>query len=199
MSKEHRVIIGPGLDGRIGGLRWLTRNWQEKYDLRPEVIPIIWKDGNHFAPKLREITDLIDKFSEKGDLVSLVGCSASGSAMLNAFVERKEAIHKVVNNDGFARPGNAKSFRSFSQRSEASQAFRESVLRFAELESTLTAEDRKKILTVRPLWDELVPPETVVIEGALNTTVPMVEHILGIATALVRYDPVIMFLRGEKS
>jgi|SRR3989344_3301891 len=197
MSQEHRVIIGPGLDGRIGGIKWLTRNWQEKYGFHPEATSITWKDGEHFAPKLKQITDLIDQFAEKDDLISLVGCSVSGSAMLNAFVERKELIHRVVNNGGFVRPGTAKNFRSFSLRSKVSPAFRASVLRFAELEPTLTAADRKKILTVRPLWEELVPPETVVIQGAINATVPMVEHILGIVTALVKYDPVIMFLKGS--
>lgn len=198
MTQEHKVIIGPGLDGRADNIEWLTKNWPEKYGLQPIVIPITWKDGEHFEPKLRQITDLIDHFAEKGDLISLIGCSAGGPAMLNAFVERKNMIHRVVNNGGFLRPGNRRGFRSFKTRSATSLAFREAVLKFAELESTLTPADRAKILTVRPLFDELVPPETVVIQGAINSQVSMIEHVLGLATALVKNDPVIMFLRGEK-
>src|SRR3989338_11293353 len=198
MPQEHKVIIGPGMDGRVNGIDWLTKNWPEKYGLQPIMVPIAWKDGEPFAPKLKQITDLIDRLADQGDQISLVGCSASGSAMLNAFMARKKQIYRVVNNGGFLRPGTAKGFRSFNQRTAASLAFRESVLRFAELEPTLTAADRAKILTVRPLWDELVPPETVVISGAMNMTVPIIEHVLGLGLALVKYGPVIMFLNGEK-
>jgi len=198
MTQEHKVIIGPGLGGDLKNIFRLTKNWQEKYGLQPITVPIIWKDGKLFSPKLKQITDLIDRFANHGDEVSLVGCSASGSAMLNAFIERKDKIHRVVNNGGFLRPGNRTGYRSFEKRSAQSPAFRESVLRFVELEPTLAPADRAKILTVRPLWDELVPPETVVISGAMNTTVPMIEHVLGLGLALVKYDPVIMFLKGEK-
>lgn len=198
MNKEHHVIIGPGLDGRINQLRFITRNWQRKYGLIPEIIPIIWKDNKPFKERLTKITDRIDSLVNKGYLVSLVGCSASGSAMLNAFIERKNVINKVVNLDGFLRPGNSRGFRSFERRTAKSPAFRESVLRFEKLESTLTAKDKRKILTVRPLFgDELVPADTVTIQGALNKTVPMGEHILSIATALVLYRPIIAFLKED--
>lgn len=184
------------MDGKIGGLELVTKYWPQKYCLYPEVEQIIWKDGIGFAPKLKKITDLIDRLVSNGDTVSLIGTSASGSLMLNAFIERKGVVEKVINVGGFVRPGNRSGQRNFDERSAASIAFRESVLRFASLESILTPEDRKKILTVRPLWDELVPPETVVIKGALNRQVPMVGHVLGIATAMVLYDPLIMFLKS---
>lgn len=195
MTQEHKVIIGPGLGGDVKQIHWLTKNWPEKYGLQSLMVPLVWKDGEQFAPKLKQITALIDQFAKKGDRISLIGCSASGSAMMNAFVERKEKIFRVVNNGGFLRPGSRQGFRSFEQRTAASPAFRESILRFVKLEPTLTMLDRTKILTVRPLWDELVPPETVVINGAINKTVPMVEHVLGLGLALVKYDPVIKFLR----
>jgi hypothetical protein len=196
MSKEHHVIIGPGMDGKIDSLKLITKKWPEKYGLFPEVVQIVWKNNEGLEPKLKKVTNLIDNFVKDGDEVSLIGCSASGSLMLNAFIERKNAINKVINLDGFLRQGNAKGYRSFKERSAKSVAFRESVLRFEKLEPMLTMEDRKKILTARPLFDELVPPETVVIKGAFNKQIPMVEHVLSIATALMAYDPVIMFLKG---
>ncbi len=198
MSKEHHVIIGPGMDGSTGGIQFLTRNWEKKFGFTAEILQITWKDTEHFAPKLSRILEVVDNHIDDGSLVSLVGCSASGSAMLNAFLERRDSVHKVVNIDGFLRPGKAKGIRSFERRSASSIAFRESVLRFTELEPSLTDEDRKKILTVRPMFgDELVPPDTVVVQGALNRTVPTGEHILGIATALVKHEPVILFLKGD--
>lgn len=198
MSCEHHVIISPGIGGEIEGLKFATKNWQEGYDIYPEVIQTVWKNEIGLRPKLKKVTDLIDSLVAKGNLVSLIGTSASGSLMLNAFIERKDVIEKVVNIGGFLRPGNGKGSRSFDARGADSIAFKESVLRFAELESTLTSEDKKKILTVRPYWDELVPPETVVIKGALNKKIPMVEHVLGITTAMVLYDPVVMFLKTSE-
>ena len=45
----------------------------------------------------------------------------------------------------------------------------------------LTNSDRKKILTLRPLFDEVVPPYTVPIQGARNEITPSIEHVISIA------------------
>jgi len=37
------------------------------------MAPIIWKDGEHFAPKLKQITDLIDRLADRGNQISLKG------------------------------------------------------------------------------------------------------------------------------
>lgn len=199
MTQPHRVLIAPGLDGRVWGMRLVTRNWHAKYGLLPESIPIVWKDSSPLAPKLQTIIDRIDYYSNMGNRISLVGSSASGSLMLNAFVKRKSKIYKVVNLGGFVRPGNATGIRSFDRRSASSIAFKESVLRCTQVEPKLSLADRKKILTVRPRFgDELVPPETVVIKGAQNTAIPLGEHIVTIAAAFLMYKPMIAFLAGEE-
>jgi hypothetical protein len=194
MSKKHHVIIGPGLDGRTNNIKFITHHWISTYNLFPEVCHIFWKDDEGIQPKLHKIIQLVDQLAKSNDSISLIGCSASGSLMLNAFVERKNVIHKVINLDGFLRPGYRIGYRSFEKRSAKSIAFRESVYRFEKLETKLTPDDKKKILTVRPLYDELVPPETVVIDGAKNIQIPTVEHVFSIALSLVMYDPVIRFL-----
>lgn len=196
MSKEHRILLAPGMNGNIEPIKFLTRNWQEKYGLTPEPIQITWKDSAPFQPKLKKIVDAIDEFVEKGDKVSLVGCSAGGPLMINAFIDRKNKVHRVANLSGFLRPGTAKGFRSFETRSAASIAIQEAVAKLNNLDKQLTDKDKEKILTVRPWFDELVPGETVVIQGALNKTVPMFEHVLGISLSLVKYNPLIMFLKG---
>ncbi len=164
--------------------------------MQPVVVPVTWKDNEPLDPKLSRVAELIDRFSGEGARVDLVGCSASGPLMLLAFMARKDAVSRVVNVGGFLRPGSRQGFRSFSKRSAKSPAFREAVLRCAELEPSLTAVDRAKILTVRPVFDELVPPETVTVPQATNLTVPMPEHVLGIGLTLIKYDPVIRFLQG---
>ncbi len=199
---EHHVIIVNGLDettGRlevqVAGIKLITKKWPEKYQLIPEVIPVEWEDGQDLEPKLKKITDLIDELVKTGSRVSLIGCSAGGSLVLNAFIERKNVIEKAINLDGFVRPGSPNVIEYFENVGAKSKAFRESVLRFEALESTLRENDRKKILTVRPMVNGLVPAETVIIKGAANEKIPVVEHVLGVAIALIVFDPVIKFLK----
>jgi hypothetical protein len=198
MSCKHHVVITPGISGEIRGLKFATKNWQKRYGIYPEVIQTVWKDEIGLEPKLKKVTDLIDSLVEKGHKVSLIGTSAGGSLMMNAFVDRVGVVEKAINVCGFLRPGTEEGYRSLEERSAESIAFRESVLRFEKLENKLTAEDRKKILTVRPLWDELVPGKTVTVDGALNIQIPTIEHVFSIATAMVLYDPVVKFLKTSE-
>ena len=201
MTQEHRdnkVFIGPGMDGIRWGIRFVTRNWQEKYDLNVKVLETTWKDDESFDVKFDYALKEIDGAIESGDDVYVVGCSAWGQMAMNIFAERRDEIKGAVNVGGFLRPGNRTGIRNFDRRSRQSIAFKQGVYRFVDIEPTLTEGDRKKILTIRPRFgDELVPPETVLVRGAINKTVPMGEHIAGIATALSLYDPLIIFLKDE--
>lgn len=195
MDKKHYVLIAPGLDGRVGGINFVTKSWPNRFGLFPETIPIPWKDGSHFQPHLTRILKRIDELSKQGHTVSLVGTSAGGSAMLNAFLDRKKQVHKVVNVCGFSVPGTAPGTRSFAVRSAASLSFQEAVGRFNKSKGDLTPSDLKRVMTVRSLLDELVPPSGTYLAGAVNTRIYMVEHILSIAIALISYSPVIQFLK----
>ena len=197
MSIEHHVIIGPGLDNRTWPIKFVTRNWPEKYDLIPDVLSINWKDGEGFVPKLEIFINAIDQHVKLEHEVYLMGLSGSGSAALHAYLERRDQVNKVVNICGRLRPGKETGFRSFERRTASSPGFGESVIQFAGKEYLLTDDDKKKILTVRAFWDELVPEDTTIINGALNIKLNTREHIYTIATALTRYEPVIMFLKGD--
>jgi len=45
-----------------------------------------------------------------------------------------------------------------------------------------------KVILVPGLGDELVPPETTIIHGALNTKIPTVEHMISITSALTIFS-----------
>lgn len=198
MSKKHYVIIVSGLGDEAQLLKWATNHYRQ-YELEPVIHNIWWRKGErHFIPKLQKLIKLIDRLSKNGSLVSLVGTSAGSSAVLNAFVKRKSKICKVISICGRLRQGDEEGFRSFKFRSASSLAFKESVLMFEKSEPSINKDDRKKIMTVRAMFDELVPPKTVIVQGALNKRIPMVEHVLSIATALLVYDPVIRFLKVSK-
>ncbi len=200
MQQTHRVIIIPGLGDQIREVAFLTSHWR-RCGLIPVVHGVGWWDRERtFEPKLMRLVRLIDRYVKQGDRVSLVGASAGGSAVVNAFFLRRRLIHKVISICGRLRRGNEKGFRSFAARTASSPAFAESVLGCERAIDTLSADDRKRIMTVRPLLgDELVPADTAVIEGANNITVPSIEHVISIAASLTIFStPLLSFLQQEK-
>lgn len=190
----HKVIVVPGLGDETNIIKWVVSGWK-RYDLEPIIHNIWWKtEPKHFEPKLKRLVNLIDRLSEDGNKISLLGASAGGSAVLNAFLRRKNKIRKVVSVCGRLRRGEEKGLRSFESRTSSSLAFKESVLMFEKDEQTLDKKDRNNIMTVRALFDELVPDNTAVVEGANNKQIKSIEHVFSIWMSLSFYKPLVDFL-----
>lgn len=195
MSQTHSVIIIPGLGDNSKVIKLLEKAWK-KWNLDIIPYPIGWRDSDiSFKPKLERLLKLIDKLYKAGEKISLVGTSAGGSATLNAFVERKDSIHKVVNVCGRLRTGPESGFRSFILRTKSSPSFADSIKMFERKEKLLNTADKNKIMTIGPLFgDQLVPYSTVPINGAVHKKIFMGEHVLSIATAMTVYSPLKKFL-----
>lgn len=197
MSAEHKVIFIPGLEDKARPLERAVRHWQ-KHDLMPIVHPIGWNDRKTpFEPKLKQLVEMVDRFTQEGDKVSLVGISAGGSAVVNAFIERKKKVNRVINVCGRLERGSATGFRSFESRTASSPSFAESVNLCESRKEELLATDKQKIMTVRAMFgDELVPADTTIMVGAYNIAIPTLEHNLSILAALTVFSkPLILFLK----
>ncbi len=172
-------------------------HWKGK-GLDTMIHSVGWRDGEpSFTAKLKRLVDIIDCFIEQGDRVSLVGTSAGGSAALNAFIERKDTVHRVINVCGRLRTGPTTGFRSFESKTSSSLSFRDSVILCEGREKELSATDSQRIMTVTALFgDELVPPDTIALSGAYNIAVPMLGHSVSIGAALTVFSrPLIAFLQ----
>ncbi|MEK7141135.1 MAG: hypothetical protein AAB800_01160, partial [Patescibacteria group bacterium] len=170
------------------------------YGLDPVVYSVGWRDGEYsFRQKLKRLVAMIDEIVNNADRISLIGTSAGGSAAVNAFMERKSKIHRVINICGRLRVGPTTGFRSFDSKTKSSPAFTESVRLCERGIEQLPLPDRRKIMTVRALFgDELVPPETAIVDGAHNIHVPTGEHMVSIGAALTLYSgPLISFLNKK--
>jgi len=190
----HKILLIPGLGDQSLHLRFITKQWK-KFGLDVIVCPVGWRDGEAFTLKLNRLLKLVDGFTKDGHTVSLIGNSAGGSAVLNVFAARKNAIYRVVNICGRLRTGTTKGFQSFENRTHTSIAFAQSITMLEEAEKTFTAKDRAKIMTIRPLFDELVPDDTLLIQGATNVQIPILFHSSGILSALTLFsNQVISFL-----
>ena len=101
--EKYVAIIIPGL-GEIERFSLLSSHWR-KYHVEPVLHRVGWHGSEHFEARLAKIVARIDSFSTTGTKVSLIGCSAGGSAALNAFLERKNTVHKVISLCGWLKVG----------------------------------------------------------------------------------------------
>ena len=186
MALVNHVIIIPGLGNGVLKHKLAVRGWK-RYGIIPYIFDAKWKiEENGFQSKLDSALNLIDSFKSKNSRISIIGNSAGSSFALNLFNERKRQISKVIVNCGRVRDGDWPWF-TFTQATKSSPSFKESVIRAQKIERTFTNNDRQKILTLRPLFDEIVPPQTVSIRGANNVTIPSIEHAISIALNLTLF------------
>jgi hypothetical protein len=142
------------------------------------ILRLNWEDGKPFSSKLQIITKKVDELSRKDFSVYLLGVSAGGSAALNAYCERRGTVRGVASLAGRLCGGRSTKHKleSFANRSPA---FLESVLLFEKTNlRTLSEKDKSKIITIRPLTDNIVPVSTVSLDGATNIQIQLSGHLL---------------------
>lgn len=195
MFETVHVVIIPGLGNEIQKHVWASNLWK-KSGIVPHVFDAKWKtEEKGFRKKLDDALKLVDSLIASGKKVSIVGNSAGSSLAINIFGERRGKIHRIVANCGRVRTGDWPWF-TFDQATASSPSFKESVLRSERVISELSVTEKKKILTLRPLFDEIVPPFTVPIEGATNKIFPSIEHVITIALNMTLLsNRIIKFIR----
>jgi hypothetical protein len=184
---ENHVIIIPGLGNEIKKHEWAAKRWK-RFGLIPHVFDAKWTiEEPNFVDKMRRALKLVDTLAKPTVRISLVGNSAGSSFALNIFCNKKQIIDSVIINCGRVRTGDWPWF-TFDQATSSSPSFKQSVLMAEKAEKSLSTNDRKRILTIRPIFDEVVPPTTVPIEGAKNCIVPSVEHVVSITLNMTLFD-----------
>jgi len=119
-----------------------------------------------------------------------------GALVLNAFLEVPK-INAVVNICGRLRAGK-NVFPTLEQAASQSPAFKDSVELFEKGEPLMKAEQRKRVMTFTPLWDEVVPKETVFLKGAVNKTMPSGEHMVSGFLGMTLFAPMVIgFVLGN--
>ena len=141
--------------------------------------PLHWTDSRSFEIKLKEIVALIDNLKNSGYTVSLVGVSAGASAAPNTFAMRKDVVNAVVCICGKINSPETISDNTYKK----NPSFKESLALLSDSLRTLNHLDRKKILSLRPLYDGVVPISDTYIEGATNTIFPSIGHAISVAYA----------------
>lgn len=188
---QHTVIIIPGIPAFASFLKILTA-WFYLVGLTPVILDIHWTDTSEsFIEKIKALLKHIDASSKHGK-VSLLGLSAGGSAVVNAFCQRKNSIHKVVTicsrlaKENGVVSSNMKKYPAFGQAIELTE----------KNKLHLSLDDKRKIMTIRGIFDERMPSSLAYIDGAQQSTTFMVFHALIISFTLSFSSyPLISFLK----
>lgn len=186
----HRILYIPGFgDPHFN----VIKKW-DKHGVEMHMEPINWDDDETFEAKLARVTKKIDELADKNRKISLVGVSAGGSMAINAYIKRKELISGVVFICSKLR--NAEGVREFWFQKHP--AFRKSIFLSQANIERLTAEDKAKMLTLRSLFDRLIPAHDSQIPGVKNRVIPFKFHIPTIFLALTLFKgKTINFLKAR--
>lgn len=194
----QKVIIIPGLGDHIKMTQRMVSGW-EKHGLSPIVYKMNWSDQENFKAKLNKLAALVEEKHKDSCDISVVGCSAGGSAALNLFLSHDRLINKAISICGRLKKGDCKGFRSFETRTKTSKAFEQSVELLEQKIGNFSPNQLERIMTVGPLLgDELVPADTMTIEGVKNITIPTIGHVFSICMALSAFsNSIINFINKE--
>lgn len=188
---KHTIIIVPGIPAFSTFFKILSL-WLHLLGFTPIVVDLHWTDNSkNFQQKLQPLLTLIDKLSKNGN-VSLIGVSAGGSAVLNAFSQRKNSIKSVVSI--CSRLGKINNRLNANMKKYTS--FKESIELLEKNKEFISPIERRKILTIRGIFDERMPSSIAILDGANQSTTFMIFHApIIFFTLSFLSNPLITFLR----
>lgn len=180
-TSQHHIIYIPGLgDTTYPHMqRLMLRTWRI-YGVYGHFHLIGWNNAESFDDKLAGILQEIDDLVKAGHIVSLLGASAGASMALHAFAKRKDKLAGVVLVCG--ELGSAVDIEPSYY--EENPAFEPSMRRLPAALETLTGDDRLRIMSIHPLYDETVPIKDTQLEGARMFTSVSFGHAVTIVFTL---------------
>lgn len=183
MSK-HYLIYVPGLSDHPGhGQAFAVKLWRT-YGVKSEVMKMRWAEGNDFDEKLGRLLARIDELTDLGYAVSLVGASAGGAAVMNAYA-RRPSLHAVVSICGILNPAVKVNPRYYRE----NPAFKTAMNYLGPSLEKLDLDQRRRILSIRPLADSVVYPRNTKLAGASHAVIPTMGHAFSIAFGILFYVP----------
>ena len=173
---KHYIIYVPGIgDTKTGLQEFAVKTWR-LYGVRSETVAMRWAKGRDFDKKLEKLLNRIDELTTEGYEVSLVGASAGGSVVMNAFAARPN-LHAVV---GICVVMNTN--MTIGQRYyKKNPAFKGSMEMLPKSLEKLSPEERHRIMSVRAAFDPIVQRRSTAVRGALHRKVWSVGHAFTIA------------------
>lgn len=140
--------------------------------MRGHCHEIPWAGEEAWEPKFQRLLKQIDYYADQGHQVSLVGASAGASAVLNAYAERADKIHRLIYICAKINAPETVSKKTYAE----NPAFKTSLELLQGNLKKLTAADKAKMHSYYSPNDGNVPYEATVINGVDETRLPALRH-----------------------
>lgn len=180
---KHHVIYIPGLGKNYLGQKILIQRFR-LYGIVPHFFAANWPSDEDYHAKITRLNNFIEKISAQNTAVSLIGVSAGASLALNSSQSHKtNKINKIILICG--KINNPQTIHKKTYQNNI--AFRDAL---AELQITLkklVRKDLEKIMTMRPISDDVVAVTDQVIPGAHNYQLKSKGHAYSIFLSISRY------------
>jgi len=172
MKQQHHVIFVPGiLDDIYHAQSALIESWR-LHGVHGHCHEVPWAGPEAWEPKFQRLLDKIDKYKKQGHLVSLIGASAGASAVLNAYVERRNDITGLVYICAKINAPETVEEKTYRE----NPAFKTSLYALQDNLKELTPEDKAKMHSFYSPGDTRVPYEATVITGVEEIRLPALRH-----------------------
>ncbi len=189
MKKPHIIIYITGLGDKNVWLQKITIRWWQIFGIKTQLFQVKWSNTEPYPEKLERLLALINSYNTQKYKISLVGTSAGASLAIAAFSKRKDVISGVVCICGKLRNPQTVQAHYYKQ----NPAFRGAMSRLESSLKTLDNEEKGRILSIHPLYDQTVVVSDTRIDGANHKTIPSFYHVPSIALALTIFSPIIVF------
>lgn len=195
MRNNLTVIYVTGLnDSNPSFQKFAVKSWR-LYGVDPIFFQSEWASNETFQDKLKRLTDVIDQKIKEGSRVTLFAVSAGASLAVAAYAERNYISSAAFVCGKLHRP-EAVGEKYYQQ----NPAFRGAMERLDNNVAKLNKAEKSNIISITPLFDEIVAVADARLKGAKNVILPTLFHILTIGLAISIFSCVpIIFLKRLKN
>lgn len=180
MSKRLVIIYVPGLgDRNLSGRQRAFKLWHFR-NVTAKVCEMGWSVDEPWPTKIARLNSLIQSTASKDISITLVGESAGASAVTQALVANSDLVDGVVLLCGKSQYPERLGDSFVSK----NPALRNAVSASAAAITTLTPDQKARMLNLHPIFDPIVPVAETKIPGVRESTMPMIGHITGIGFAI---------------
>lgn len=195
MRNNLTVIYVTGLnDSNPSFQKFAVKSWRI-YGVDPIFFQSKWASNETFPHKLKRLTDVIDQKTKEGSRISLFAVSAGASLAVAACAERRDIGSAAFVCGKLHRP-EAVGEKYYQQ----NPAFRGAMEKLNTNVAKLNKTEKSNIISITPLFDEIVSVSDAKLKDARNVILPTLFHALtiGLAISIFSCIPILFLKRHPK-
>lgn len=196
-KSSHHIIIVPGLGDNVSKTQFWINHWPKDEGLTFELWSANWEEyEDTFSDKYNRLLKKVKNLKREYKDISLIGISAGASLVANIYANNPTLIHKIVNICGRLKM-KKRGFPTLEWITFRNLNYIHSVYEFEKNEKKLNETERKQIMILTGIYDELVPVSTIYLNGAENKYIPFIGHNFCITLSLTVFKSTILdFLKS---